>query len=356
MKVKGFAGRALLAGAGCSMAVFALGDGLCVPRNSFHMTVVERLLSEQDHGSLRFFDGFVSSLNLQRRVPNVVVEEMDSNSKENNNSDDEETKADRSNCQFTALHEAVPRAFGAALEDYRGSGYTRGHMAAAGNFVHRDQQSMCDTFVLGANIVPQEARNNQDFWFRMELLARRDLPRAVGDKLYVLSGPAYLPLTVNEDPDKGLSRFRRHGQKTYLTHEVVGAVSVPTHLYKVYISLPPNEAPLFSAFVVPNKPIRNKKLSEFQVSREELQAMVGFEILPRDPTVASLCEKVGGTNGCDELIMSDEQYKSLMLFRRLGWAKSASELEAVWNKAAKKHVIVDEASRKLYEKKKAQLS
>lgn len=66
----------------------------------------------------------------------------------------------------------------------------------------------------------------------MEVLARRELPRALG-KIYVLSGPVYLPHKVDEDPDKGLSRFRRAGAKNYLTHEVVGNVSVPTHLFKV---------------------------------------------------------------------------------------------------------------------------
>ena len=120
------------------------------------------------------------------------------------------------------------------------------------------------------------------FSFLFKVLARRELPRVLG-KVYVLSGPVFLPHKVEEDPDKGLSRFRRGGPKQYLNHEVVGNVSVPTHLFKVccvaccclcccsfgrkvYISIPnDNSPPLFSAFVVPNRPIKNKKLSEFQV-------------------------------------------------------------------------------------------
>lgn len=43
--------------------------------------------------------------------------------------------------------------FRAALEDYRGSGFDRGHMAAAGNYP-TDQAAMCGTFVL-TNMVPQ---------------------------------------------------------------------------------------------------------------------------------------------------------------------------------------------------------
>ena len=43
--------------------------------------------------------------------------------------------------------------FRGALEDYRGSGFDRGHMAAAGNYP-TDQAAMCGTFML-TNMVPQ---------------------------------------------------------------------------------------------------------------------------------------------------------------------------------------------------------
>lgn len=155
-----------LVGAGCCFAGFVLADGLTVPRSSFHMAVIDRLVDERQH-MLRFFDGFVSSLNLQRRIPNVIVEEMVEEIVDL--ADDNITVADRSACQFSGSHDAVPSKFAAGLDDYRGSGYTRGHLAAAGNFRNREQQVMCDTFILGSNIVPQEARNNEDFWFRMEV-------------------------------------------------------------------------------------------------------------------------------------------------------------------------------------------
>jgi DNA/RNA endonuclease G (NUC1) len=155
-----------------------------------------------------------------------------------------------------------------------------GHLAAAGNFRSCEQHVMCETFVLGANIVPQEARHNEDYWFRMEVLARRDLPRVVGCKVHVLSGPCFLPEERSDDPDKGLSRFRRSGPKKYLTHEVVGTgVSVPTHLFKAFVILPSDGGvPQFAAFVVPNKPIKNKPLSSFAVSREELEKAAGFQV------------------------------------------------------------------------------
>jgi hypothetical protein len=41
-----------------------------------------------------------------------------------------------------------------------------------------------------------------------------------GHKLWGFGGPVFLPKAVERDPDKGLSRHRRGGPKTYLTHEV----------------------------------------------------------------------------------------------------------------------------------------
>lgn len=44
-------------------------------------------------------------------------------------------------------------------------GINRGHMAAAGNYTH-DEQQMRDTFSL-ANILPQDGDNNQDLWLSL---------------------------------------------------------------------------------------------------------------------------------------------------------------------------------------------
>jgi hypothetical protein len=99
-----------LAALGISLYV---ADGLTVPRSAFHMTTITRLLDERQH-LLRFFDGFVTSLDLQRRVPRVVVEQMEEKG------DDEAGVADRSFCQFTGTHDAVPPKLAASLDDYRG--------------------------------------------------------------------------------------------------------------------------------------------------------------------------------------------------------------------------------------------
>lgn len=52
----------------------------------------------------------------------------------------------------------VPVEYRASNTDYLGSGWSRGHMAAAANHAH-DQQEMDETFYL-SNIVPQVLSNN----------------------------------------------------------------------------------------------------------------------------------------------------------------------------------------------------
>ena len=52
----------------------------------------------------------------------------------------------------------MPVEYRASNIDYLGSGWSRGHMAAAANHAH-DQQEMNETFYL-SNIVPQVLNNN----------------------------------------------------------------------------------------------------------------------------------------------------------------------------------------------------
>ena len=102
----------------------------------------------------------------------------------------------------------LPAVERAELDDYRGSGYARGHMAPAGD-MHNDEV-MEQSFSL-ANIVPHDMRHNSGTWSKIEQDTRKYIMRAKGD-VYVFTGPVY-------------------GGRT----ETIGAgrVAVPTHLYKL---------------------------------------------------------------------------------------------------------------------------
>ena len=74
----------------------------------------------------------------------------------------------------------------AQLDDYRGSGYDRGHMTPSGDMP--DPRAQQQSFSL-ANMVPQAAVLNRGVWAGIEA-AVRDLTVRQGE-LYVVTGPAF---------------------------------------------------------------------------------------------------------------------------------------------------------------------
>src|SRR3954453_2035626 len=80
----------------------------------------------------------------------------------------------------------LPAADQAQLEDYRRSGFDRGHMTPSGDMP--DGQAQQQSFSL-ANMVPQTPELNRGVWAGIET-AVRDLAARQGE-LYVVTGPAF---------------------------------------------------------------------------------------------------------------------------------------------------------------------
>jgi endonuclease G len=84
----------------------------------------------------------------------------------------------------------LPSAERAELEDYKKSGWSRGHLAPAAEMP--TVRAMAQSFSL-ANMVPQAAKHNGGAWANsVEQATRKYSSRATGD-VYVITGPVYSP-------------------------------------------------------------------------------------------------------------------------------------------------------------------
>lgn len=137
--------------------------------------------------------------------------------------------------------------------DYKGSGFDRGHLAAAGN--HKAHQLHCEQTFYLTNMAPQVGSGfNRDSWNDLEKYVRK-LTKQYAN-VYVCTGPLYLP------------RKEADG-KTYVKYQVIGAnsVAVPTHFYKVIVGETSDGRYELESYVMPNQKIAdNTPLNVFQVT------------------------------------------------------------------------------------------
>jgi endonuclease G len=143
----------------------------------------------------------------------------------------------------------LPLADRAQLDDYKGTGYDRGHMAAAGNM--GTEESKAQSFSL-ANMVPQNPENNQNAWRKIEADTRKYVMRAEGD-VFVITGPVF-------EPD----------------HLIIGSnqVWVPQHLFKLVYD--PSAKKAWAHWMDNTEEARAGK----PISYEELVKRTGIEFLP----------------------------------------------------------------------------
>ncbi|GAB1868116.1 Endonuclease [Camponotus japonicus] len=216
-----------------------------------------------DH--IRSYEDFVLSYDRRNKVAHWVFEHLTKERLQCKN------EVDRSKCEFKP-DQSIHPFFRSDNTDYKGSGYDRGHLAAAGN--HKmEQNHMEQTFFL-SNMAPQVGVGfNRDSWNRLEKHVRK-LTNVYKD-VYVCTGPLYLP---KKEPDG----------KKYVRYEVIGAnhVAVPTHFYKVVVGETNNGKLDMEAFVMPNAPIDdNAPLTNFQVPPENIERAAGllfFDKISRD--------------------------------------------------------------------------
>lgn len=139
----------------------------------------------------------------------------------------------------------------ATLDDYRGSGYDRGHLAPAADFKW-NEEAMSETFYL-SNMSPQEKDFNRGKWADLESAVRLN---AYNDGvLYVTTGPVFYP-------NRSVKRIGKN------------RVAVPHAYYKALMVNNPNEQKAIG-FLLPNENL-NGPLVSYAKSIDELEKITGL--------------------------------------------------------------------------------
>ncbi|XP_045019847.1 nuclease EXOG, mitochondrial [Bubalus bubalis] len=302
------------------------------PDGSSEKAVLEQFGFPLAGTETRCYTNHALSYDQSKRVPRWVLEHI-SKSKIMG-------AADRKHCKFKP-DPNIPPAFSAFNEDYIGSGWSRGHMAPAGDNKF-STKAMAETFYL-SNIVPQNFDNNAGYWNRIEMYCRELTERF--EDVWIVSGPLTLPQTGSD------------GKKT-VSYQVIGEdnVAVPSHLYKVILarrSAGSAEPLALGAFVVPNKAIGfQPQLSEFQVSLQDLEKLSGLVFFPhldRTSDIRNICS----VDTCK--LLDFREFTLYLSTRKVEGARSVVRLEKVMENLRNAGIEPDEYFVTRYEKKLEEL-
>ena len=190
------------------------------------------------------YSGYVVSYDEASRIPVWVAYELT----------EEETYGTFSRDGKDFRPDENDRAVQADDYDYRGSGWSRGHMAPAGDF-QWDDFAMWDTFNY-TNCCPQDERLNNGSWNTLEKRVR-NWARQFGS-VFVVTGPI---IGQNQG-----GRIGYHG------------VVVPDAFFKAVLVYT-NEAYHGIAFVMYNNSTP-QRLSESHLSINDLEALTGLDLFP----------------------------------------------------------------------------
>ena len=141
----------------------------------------------------------------------------------------------------------------ATVEDYKGSGWSRGHMCPAGDNKW-DAEAMYQSFSL-INVCPQNASLNSGLWNSLEIDCRNWAKRF--HDIYIICGPVF---------------FQQN-------HEVIGfnEIYVPEAFFKVVLCL--NGKPKGLGVIVKN-PAGNKKKDIYYNSIDQVERITGMDFFP----------------------------------------------------------------------------
>lgn len=191
------------------------------------------------------YEGFTVSFNAQTHLPNYAVWELTA------------TEADGEGKRVSNFRADERVAGCPTLDDYRHSGYDRGHMAPAGD-MKWSEQAMEDCHYL-TNIAPQVKALNSGAWGTLESNCRNWAKR--DSAIIIVCGPV---------PTDKIPR-----------HIGESNVAVPERFFKVVLA-PYANPPRGIGFIMPNSRI-NGGVQATAVTIDEVEAVTGYDFFSALP-------------------------------------------------------------------------
>lgn len=200
------------------------------------------------------YDNYALAYNTRTKNPDWVCEDF---------SRPVISKVQRSSSLNFKQEKRIPSRLQANAEDFRYSGYDKGHYAAAANHAtsSRDMES---TFVF-PNASPMNPSLNRGYWSTMEKYVR-DLTKNF--KVKIVEGPLFLPKEI------------RKGERI-IQIKVTGKndVWVPTHFFKVLMLKDKYGNVEVKSYVLPNQPIdKRTPLDIFKTTIEAVERSSGVPL------------------------------------------------------------------------------
>lgn len=309
--------------------------------------------------NVRYMEGYVSSVNYERRIPNWVLERImhtpSEKGKTTPSDEDGEKEVSREGVTFFSDPE-TPVMFRGTNPDYAQMGYSRGHLAAAQFHKNGTQSEMNGTFNLSTNVVPQDMTMNACDWFRLESMTKK-LSKEFPKGLFVVTGPLFVPTVDTKEGTKVIS-YRLGGKND---------VAIPTHMFKVLLGVREDNTKGIAAFVMPNRPILEEQpLTAFQVPFKYIEQLSGLTLFPRilhpELSQGSASSLKWGTDmpydmckkhKCEGSYASFS--KGFRLMGRIRASETTKEAEEALQYIASQGITIDARMKKEFDKKIAQL-
>jgi len=227
-------------------SLYGCAETVPTPRASINPSHAVHSISSPDN-YLLIKPEYTLSYNKSEGTPNWVEWQLDSH---------DLGREHRSN----AFHEedSLPSGWRVEPEEYRGSGFDRGHLCPSGDRT-ADSEDNFQTFSM-ANMVPQSPDNNRGPWEKLEKYERRLAKQ--GMKLTIIAGRI------------GEGGTGSHGTAS----KVYGTVSVPHELWKVIIAKNGGEVTRIAVIMPNTQGIKETSWKQYQTSVGQIESETGYDL------------------------------------------------------------------------------